>query len=320
MYCKHIGLNIRSRPQAGHHAGISHFPLDDSTAYGILAKAQNVLPGNAPACSEHTAAIPLSRTMKKTAITALGLAFLAGCSSDQKGPDDKTSGTEQMTRQEANFRKTNAYMDKLKKALAECQSIYLASPTGNQEWLTQEDTQKIRDILTQAQPDYNQEGELAQNAGTATTTATTTADTVILHLANSYGNSVSQMPLRPAFGGSNLLVPVAPIRFTSATLESSMSSILSPMRQRLLSAIPEPPPIIPPTQPREGIQPPPPQPEPGKPPVAVPVPGNPLEVYSPYDSSKTIRILNRKTGQRQPSGKKLYDPYSPNGKGIFIVP
>ncbi len=55
-------------------------------------------------------------------------------------------------------------------------------------------------------------------------------------------------------------------------------------------------------------------------PVAVPVPGNPLEVYSPSDRNKTIRIVDKKTGQRQPSGKKLYDPYSPGGKGIFIVP
>lgn len=256
--------------------------------------------------------------MKKTAITAIGLAFLAGCSSDQKQPSGNTAGNEQLTRQEANFRKTNAYMDKLKKAIADCQSIYLETGKGNKEWLTQEDTQKIRDILIQAQPDYNQEGDIQQPTGETSSATPAPADTVNLHLANSYGNSVFRLPLRPAFGGSNLLVPVAPIRFTSASLESSMSGILSPVRQRLLSNIPEPPPIItPPIE--QGIQQPTP-PEPGKLPVAVPVPGSPLEVYSPYDPSKTIRILNKKTGQRQPSGKKLYDPYSPGGKGIFIVP
>ena len=256
--------------------------------------------------------------MKKTAITAIGLAFLAGCSSDQKQPGGNTAGNEQLTRQEANFRKTNAYMDKLKKAIADCQSIYLETGKGNKEWLTQEDTQKIRDILIQAQPDYNQEGDIQQPTGETSSATPAPANTVNLHLANSYGNSVFRLPLRPAFGGSNLLVPVAPIRFTSASLESSMSGILSPVRQRLLSSIPEPPPIItPPIE--QGIQPPTP-PEPGKLPVAVPVPGSPLEVYSPYDPSKTIRILNKKTGQRQPSGKKLYDPYSPGGKGIFIVP
>ncbi len=256
--------------------------------------------------------------MKKTAITALGLALLAGCSSDQKQPNDKTAGTEQMTRQEANFRKTNAYMDKMKKALADCQNIYLETANGNKEWLTQEDTRKVRDILIQAQPDYNQEGDIQPNTADTNSSASASACDVSMHLANGYGNSVFQLPLRPAFGGSSLLVPVAPIRFTSAALESSMSGILSPVRQRLLSSIPEPPPVInPPIE--QGIQQPTP-PEPGKLPVAVPVPGSPLEVYSPYDPSKTIRILNRKTGQSPPSGNKLYDPYTPAGKAIISVP
>lgn len=62
------------------------------------------------------------------------------------------------------------------------------------------------------------------------------------------------------------------------------------------------------------------QPQPAsKYPVAMQVPGDPLRVYSPSDPTKTVKIVD-KFGNRQKSGKKLYDPYSPNGKSIFLVP
>lgn len=54
-------------------------------------------------------------------------------------------------------------------------------------------------------------------------------------------------------------------------------------------------------------------------PVAMQVPGDPLRVYSPSDPTKTVKIVD-KFGNRQKSGKKLYDPYSPGGKSIFRVP
>lgn len=58
----------------------------------------------------------------------------------------------------------------------------------------------------------------------------------------------------------------------------------------------------------------------GKYPVATQVPGDPNRVYSPSDPSKTVKIVD-KFGNRQPSGKKLYDPYAPAGtKVIFLVP
>lgn len=61
------------------------------------------------------------------------------------------------------------------------------------------------------------------------------------------------------------------------------------------------------------------QPTASKYPVAMQVPGDPMRVYSPSDPSKTVKIVD-KFGNRQPSGKKLYDPYSPGGKSIFLVP
>lgn len=61
------------------------------------------------------------------------------------------------------------------------------------------------------------------------------------------------------------------------------------------------------------------QPTVSKYPVAMQVPGDPLRVYSPADPSKTVKIVD-KFGNRQPSGKKLYDPFSPGGKSIFLVP
>ncbi len=64
---------------------------------------------------------------------------------------------------------------------------------------------------------------------------------------------------------------------------------------------------------------PPTQPSASKYPVAMQVPGDPMRVYSPSDPSKTVKIVD-KFGNRQPSGKKLYDPYSPGGKSIFLVP
>lgn len=55
-------------------------------------------------------------------------------------------------------------------------------------------------------------------------------------------------------------------------------------------------------------------------PVATQVPGDPTRVYSPSDPTKTVKIVDR-FGNRQKSGKKLYDPYAPAGtKVIFLVP
>lgn len=90
---------------------------------------------------------------------------------------------------------------------------------------------------------------------------------------------------------------------------------------------PTPTPTAPPRNVNTGIgavpspaTPPQPQSQPAsKYPVAMQVPGDPLRVYSPSDPSKTVKIVD-KFGNRQKSGKKLYDPYSPNGKSIFLVP
>ncbi|MDO5450562.1 MAG: hypothetical protein Q4F30_06705 [Akkermansia sp.] len=43
----------------------------------------------------------------------------------------------------------------------------------------------------------------------------------------------------------------------------------------------------------------------GKIPTAMRVEGDPTRVYNPLDPSKTIRIIDKKTGQPYPSGKEL---------------